>query len=266
MIEFPKNKILLTICSLRKCGKFLLFDENLKIEQTFETLRIEGETIEDICPLKFAADQKKEMLYLSHGHHFQIIKIDKNFNFVKKTLFKPNHQYNFIRGLCFDNKNNHVYASDYNSRKIEIFTNDLNYLKSISLGGYVPMDLKVNDSMICAKVLDIANMDLIFLKFYSLKTGILEQTYQMELYRFKDQLISCYDSNFYEFDHKSKQLLCYKNSNDPNKVLIEKIVVADLNNDITPFNGYFICFSDCLIMLCEQLELNIIKLKLLKLS
>jgi hypothetical protein len=229
IIVLPNNQILSSNYN-DKC--LTLYNDNFSLINKID--KINGEVF---IPYGIILDENKMRLYISERKNHQILMTDIAFNRVKSvgSLGNTNNQFNDPCGLCFGNNNKYIYICDNKNQRIQTFTKELEFSKSLKVD-YLPWTIKASSSMLC---IESGNIPGIY--FYNLQDFYFVQKINHGYCR-----ISEINSVFYEFNNESKRLFCY----DKNGELKEEIVLngAELAILSHVWDGILFNYNDNLFM------------------
>ena len=112
-------------------------------------------------------NKNKREVYLLNRNNDRIIVTDFELNFIKYfgSRGDRNNQFDDLFGICF--KNGYLYVSDNGNMRIQIFNQDLEFIKSVKLE-YEPREVQISNSMLAVVSDDgISFYDLNNLDFHS---------------------------------------------------------------------------------------------------
>jgi hypothetical protein len=163
------------------------------------------------------------------------LKTDFDLNKIKSCGEKGKNfnQFDLPVGICF--RNTYLYICDFNNSRLQILTNNLEYVNSIKVE-YNPWTIKASKSILCVESYSPAGLYV-----YNLKTMSLLYKYNHDQCR-----LSEIDSFIYEFNLKSHKVYCY----DENGKLEKEILLSETSNLTDNFDGALIYFNGKLIMTC----------------
>ena len=186
----------------------------------------------DITVDGIAINKDKGELYFLHDD--KVLVTDFELNFIK-YLGSENeddtYEFSYPSGICF--KNGYLYVSDSYNNRIQVFDQNLVFVKSLNLK-YEPKEIKASNS-----ILAVASDNGI--NFYDIKSLDFQKKFDHKL---EDGLtLSEIDSYFYAFDYETKEVDCFDQTGD----YIETISLNedDLYDDE---DGRIILFNKTLLM------------------
>ena len=229
ILVFSNNQIL-TVNSKNKC--LSLYDQNLKLIK-----RIRRIGVEMFRPSAVALNMEEEKLYILDHQHNRILMTDLEFNLIKSVGSRgiENEHFRCPNDLCLINNN--LYVCDTDNYRIQVFSKDLEFIKSEKVIDK-PWKIKASSHSLIIQSVRCR----IF--FYDLNDFNLLQKYYHGRCR-----ISKINSNIYAINHKEKFMFCY----DEKGNLKEKVHLTSINEYLTnDLDGSFIEFNGTLLMLSQS--------------
>ena len=230
MVVFQDNQILSTNHD-EKC--LTLFDHNLNLVRRID--RINGEIFH---PLGIAVNLEQKKIYISDNYNHRVMMTDLDFNLIKSIGSKGTEKNKFLGPYDICLISNNLYICDFNNNRIQIYSQNLEFVKSIKLD-YQPWKIKATDSIIC-----IESNSPCGINFYNLNDFTLLQNYDHGLCR-----ISQVNSNLYEYCSNTKTIYCYDNRAN----VIDEIALNITNDSLTGvWDGLFIQFNGSILMTSDS--------------
>jgi hypothetical protein len=230
IVVFQDNQILSTNHD-EKC--LTLYDHNLNFVKRID--RINGEIFH---PLGIAINFEEKRLYISDNYNHRIIMTDLDFNFIRSVGSKGT-EYSKFHGpydICLISNN--LYICDFNNNRIQIYSKNLELIKSVKLD-YQPWKVKGTNSIICVESNSPCGIN-----FYNLNDFNLIQNYDHGLCR-----ISQINSNIYEYCSKTKTIYCY----DERANVKEEISLNVTNDSLAGvWDGLFIQYNGFILMTSDS--------------
>jgi hypothetical protein len=229
ILALSNNQI---ISSNRSSKCITIYDHNLNLIR--KVSKINGEDFESAG---IEINEEEKTLFISDILKHQVLKTDFDLNKIKSCGEKGNNfnQFDLPVGICF--RNNYLYICDFNNSRVQILTNNLEYVNSIKVE-YNPWTIKASKSK---SILCVESYSPAGLYVYNLKNMCLLYKYNHDQCR-----LSEIDSFIYEFNRKSHKVYCY----DKNGKLENEILLSDASNLTDNFDGALIYFNGKLIMTC----------------
>ena len=205
--------------------RLLMLDNKFKLIREFKP--------ENFNPKKIAINEEDRLVYATDCDSSKILMVDFHFNFLKSS----NHEVSYPRGIC--SNNGLVYICDSFRKRIQIFTKNLVFNKSLKLH-YEAFQIVASNSFLCISSLSTIN-------FYNINTLLLSRTFNLT-----NSCIFETKSAFYAINNELYiTLYCF----DWKGCLDDKIVLNDSipYTDDGPIECKFVGFNDRLLLLggCE---------------
>ncbi len=230
----PNNRLLATNQTENKIELYDQYLNHLKTVDNFD-----GETFN---PYGVALNDKNE-IYISDRLNNRILMIDLDFKKIKSIGSKGygKNEFRNPAGICF--KNNKLYICDDDNRRIEIYSENLEYIESLRLC-YRPQFIKASDSTLCIQAAYSGGLN-----FHCLNGLASKNTY------FKDSSrISMIDSCFYQYRCSNQTVLCF----DDNGSFTKEIIVAGIDSyTLRGYDGFLLKLNDNLLMSSNDKKLLI---------
>jgi len=200
-----------------------LYDQDFKVIKT--TNEINGKLIQ---PTGLAVNTLTNQLFISDIDEHQIIITDFEFN--KLNAFgsrgSNNEQFSFPAGLCFL-RNSDLYVCDDGNKRIQIFSKELEFMKTIPLD-YHPRRIKVSNTTAFIRGYTSGNINVFFKTYiYDLTNWTLKSNYDHHSY----YSCICDLYNYYYIIPFNSKLILYNSEGDKLKEAEVKII-----NEISDFD------------------------------
>ena len=230
IIVLPNNFI---ISSNYEEKNLTLYDENFNLIKTVETLNKNY----ILNPYGISVDMEEKRLFISEKEKNKILMTDFEFNEIKVigTCGAGNQQFNNPCGIHF--KTNHLYICDKGNKRLQIYSKDLDFVNSLKLD-FEPWTTKASNLM-----LSIESAYVSGIWFYKLSDLSFYRKYDNGFCR-----ISEINFQFYEFNFRSKKIICYDNNGDLN----EEIFLNRIEDDCFTgsWDGVILNLNGNVIMTC----------------
>ena len=231
IIALPNDQI---VCASYNDKCVELFDHNLNLLKKIS--RINGDTF---APIGLTSSSEEKKIFISDNLNDKIIMTDYEFNKIKAVgsiKGSDKDQFNSPSDLCFIN--NCLYVCDYNNKRIQIYSKDLEFIKSFKTS-YKPWKSKASMEVLCVESSG-RESDVAGIYFYNLEDLTFRQSYNKGICRISE-LNGC----FYEFNHKNKMLFFY----NENGKLIENATLTSIDDyTLGPSDGSFIQSKRTILM------------------
>ena len=238
----PRNLVLIDdqiIISSFDDRCLMAYDKDLNFIKRID--RINGEIF---APLALECNFKEKKAYICDCLNHRVWMTDLDFNFIKSvgTFGTDDYQFSYPNDLCYKNCN--LYVCDHRNKRIQVYSNDLEFLQLIKLD-YRPWKIKSTNSIIC-----IVSSEPQGIQFYNFNDFSLIRSFDHMKGR-----ISQVNSSFYELNHKTKTINCY----DDQANFKEEIRLHEVDYVLTDeWDGTFIEFNGAILMTSTK-EKKIIK-------
>ena len=122
-----------------------LYDKNFNLSKRID--RINGELF---APIGLTVNHTEMSIYISDYDNNRILNTDLEFNKLKSvgSSGSGDNQFNGPFDMCFQNHN--LYICDYYNKRIQIYSKDLEFLKTLKVD-YLTWKIKASNSILCVE-------------------------------------------------------------------------------------------------------------------
>ena len=216
------------------------FDQDFNLIEKID--KINNQTFEPFA----ISISKSDNFYVLDWERHCLIMTDLNFKFIKSVGSKGSSMDRFCYPFSVVCKDNNLFISDSDNKRVKLYTQDLELVKIYDLD-YMPYSMKISDQRMC-----IISTKEIFL--YDLDEFVIIKRTKTEIYRISD-----INSLIYGFELMKKRLIIY----DFQGSLLEEIKIDHFKELITSskdfallyFNGkLLIIFKDETVIGCIPID------------